>query len=49
VLTPGRYREQQTVAVEHDSPADIINDVLATEENITKQLRGLLKIISDNT
>jgi type I restriction enzyme M protein len=49
VLTPGRYREQQSTAVNHDSPVDIIDDTLTIEENITKRLRGLQKTLRNNT
>jgi type I restriction enzyme M protein len=41
VLTPGRYREQKAKAVEHDSPREIITEVLHTEEQIAKRLRAL--------
>jgi type I restriction enzyme M protein len=43
VLTPGRYREQQPQAATHDSPLDIIADILNIEETITKSLRVLQK------
>jgi len=43
VLTPGRYREQQAQTVAHDSPVDIIADILDVEEKIAKNLRGLQK------
>ena len=43
VLTPGRYREQQAKAVEHDRPDAIIGDVLKIEEKIVEKLRGLRK------
>lgn len=43
VLTPGRYREQQPQAVDHDSPIDIIADILNVEGTITKNLRVLQK------
>jgi hypothetical protein len=43
VLTPGRYREQQAEAVKHDTPADIVKDVLKVEEKIAAKLRGLQK------
>ena len=41
VLTPGRYRERQSEAVEHHSPVAIIQDILAIEETIAKKLRHL--------
>jgi len=43
VLTPGRYRERQAEQVAHDSPTDIIADILEVEEKITKNLRSLQK------
>jgi type I restriction enzyme M protein len=43
VLTPGRYREHAAEAVEHDSPAEIISDVLQIEEQITEKLYILQK------
>ena len=43
VLTPGRYREQQAEAVTHDSPNEIIADVLDLEEKIVLNLRNLQK------
>ena len=41
VLTPGRYREQQGRAVDHDSPGKIIADILQAEEKIAVRLRAL--------
>jgi type I restriction enzyme M protein len=43
VLTPGRYREQLAEAVEHDTPVEIIRDILEAEDKITAKLRGLQK------
>jgi len=43
VLTPGRYREQQAEAVEHDTPVEIIGDILEAEDKIAMKLRGLQK------
>jgi type I restriction enzyme M protein len=43
VLTPGRYREQQAEAVIHDSPNEIIADMLDLEEKIVLNLRNLQK------
>jgi type I restriction enzyme M protein len=43
VLTPGRYREQQAEAVEHDRPIEIISDILEAEERIAVKLRRLQK------
>ena len=42
-LTPGRYREQHAEVAEHDSPNEIIGDILQTEEQIAEKLRGLRK------
>lgn len=43
VLTPGRYREKHAEVVNHDSPAEIIVDILQVEEQIAMKLRGLQK------
>lgn len=42
-LTPGRYREKNLEVVNHDSPSEIIGDVLQTEEQIFEMLRILKK------
>lgn len=42
-LTTGRYREQHAVAVHHDSPVEIIEDILKSEEKIADKLRRLQK------
>jgi type I restriction enzyme M protein len=42
-LTPGRYREQHAELVDHDTPDEIIGDILKTEEQIAEKLRGLKK------
>lgn len=41
VLTPGRYRELQAESVEHDTPLEIIDDILRIEDQIVAKLRGL--------
>jgi type I restriction enzyme M protein len=41
VLTPGRYRERQSEAVKHDTPREIIAELLHTEGQIAKELRAL--------
>jgi len=43
VLTPGRYREQKADTVDHDTPNEIINDIVETEDKIATKLRGLQK------
>jgi len=43
VLTPGRYREQHAETVEHDTPVEIIGDILEIEEKIAVKLSGLQK------
>ena len=43
VLTPGRYREQQAETVDHDSPVEIIADILQTEDRIAEKLDSLRK------
>jgi type I restriction enzyme M protein len=45
-LTPGRYRKQHVVMVEHDSPQKIIADILHAEEGIAGRLHGLQKKLS---
>jgi type I restriction enzyme M protein len=42
-LTPGRYREKDVMTAAHDSPAEIIDDILATEEQIVAKLHDLKK------
>jgi type I restriction enzyme M protein len=42
-LTPGRYREQKLDVTDHDSPAEIIRDILQAEEEIADRLRDLRK------
>jgi hypothetical protein len=43
VLTPGRYREQQHQPATHDSPVNIIAEILDIEEKIARNLRVLQK------
>ncbi len=43
VLTPGRYREKHVENVDHDTPVEIIVDILQVEEQISKVLRSLQK------
>lgn len=45
-LTPGRYREQHAAPVKHDSPDQIIDDILQIEETITGKLGQLRKQLS---
>jgi len=42
-LTPGRYREQQLQAINHDSPTKIIEGVLRIEQRIVDRLNSLQK------
>ena len=42
-LTPGRYREQHAEIIDHDTPDEIIDDILQMEEQIGAKLRGLRK------
>lgn len=46
VLTPGRYREQHHQAAVHESPDEIINDVMQIEEQIAGKLKNLRKHLS---
>jgi type I restriction enzyme M protein len=46
VLTPGRYREHQIEVADHDSPAEIIAEILGFEEKISNAVRDLKKNIS---
>jgi type I restriction enzyme M protein len=41
VLTPGRYREQQAEVMDHDSPIEIVGDILRIEQKIAEKLRDL--------
>ena len=43
VLTPGRYREKYAETIEHDTPVEIIGDILEIEEDIAVKLLGLQK------
>jgi type I restriction enzyme M protein len=43
VLTPGRYREKYAEMVDHNTPVEIIADILKSEEQITKMLHVLQK------
>ena len=42
-LTPGRYRELHAEVADHDAPAEIIDDILKTEEQIAEKLHVLRK------
>jgi len=46
-LTPGRYREKNAEIVDHDTPDEIIGDILNTEEQIVEKLQGLKKQITN--
>jgi type I restriction enzyme M protein len=47
VLTPGRYREKQATAIEHDSPVEIIGDILEIEQKIAEKLCSLKTALSE--
>ena len=42
-LTPGRYKVQHFTPAKHDSPHEIIDDILQAEDVIVNRLRGLQK------
>jgi type I restriction enzyme M protein len=46
VLTPGRYREKQATAIDHDSPVEIVGDILLIEQKIAEKLRRLKTALS---
>ena len=47
-LTAGRYCPHQAVAVEHEKPAILINQLLDLEEEITTDLQELLAMVSNS-